>query len=388
MSDEPALKGGTTSDEYALPGDPPFFQVEPESSYWLRCTILRNVSLGEVREEVDEYFRRNPYPPSDSGQAQDELREIQFRFDNRENPDAFPQDELSAFLRDPIYVERVPAGAVLNRRNNGMPGDDPILLNGGELARLFEAETPGLWHRHVFNVILDQPVEGPGSPRLRELLSPTRQALFWMALDTAIFSALSAVWHYKWIATDLERVARRQRPWEARFEGSKGGKVDVLFDYLPAFDKGGNIVLGDPRAEPQPTPGSPRHPAYGSGHSTYSAAASYVLACLLPKRYAEDFRLLAENIGEARIWGGVHWRTDHEAGREIGLAVGRKVIEQLNTSGIKAQPSQRVDPQAEASREQLETEAREFEESCGKGSEDFCATEITPERFGLQGAQG
>jgi membrane-associated phospholipid phosphatase len=377
------------ADEYALPGDPPFFQVEPESSYWLRCPVLRNVELHEIREELDAYFEKNPYPLSDSDTAQGELDEIQFRFDNRENADEFPQEQLSVFLRDPIYVERgVPAGAVLNRRDNGRPGHSPIILNGGELARLFEAETPGLWHRHAFNVILDLPVEGDDGPRLRELLSPTRQALIWMALDTAIFSALSAVWHYKWIATDLEQVARRQRPWEAPYKNSKGGKVSVLFDNFPAFDGAGNIVLGDPKAMPQPTPGSPRHPAYGSGHSSYSAAASFVLGCLLPTRYVEDFRKLAENIGEARIWGGVHWRSDHDAGREIGLVVGRRVIEQLNRSGIKAQPSQRIDPQKEASREQLEAEGQEFEKNCGKGTEDFCAAEITPERFGFQGTQG
>jgi membrane-associated phospholipid phosphatase len=372
------------SEKYNLPGRDPFFQVEPEASYWFRCPILRNVQLGDIRAEVDDYFRANPFPPSDGPQAQGELQEIQDRFDNAENEGAFDPRQLSEFLRDPLYIERPPAGAVLNRRDDGKPGL-PVIRYGGELARLFEAETPGLWHRHVFNVILDRPAEGPGSPLLRELLSPPRQALIWMALDTAITSALMSVWHYKWLATDLNQVAFRPRPWEATFQGKKGGKVDVYFDYEFDYDANGNLVRGPYKTVPMPTPGTPRHPAYGSGHSTYSAAASYVLACLLPQQYEQAFLQLGENIGEARIWGGVHWRTDHNAGRAIGRVVGQRVIDQLNRSGINPEPSKHEEP---PKREDLETMAQKFGDHCQTGKADFCAVKPTTDRFGQQGKQG
>jgi membrane-associated phospholipid phosphatase len=195
-------------------------------------------------------------------------------------------------------------------------------------------------------------------------------------LDTAIDSALDAVWHYKWLATGLTQVARRRRPWEA-------DPRPVLFDYQVRFETDGDIRRDRTlKARPQPTPGTPRHPAYGSGHSTYSAAASYVLACLLPN-YQREFVKLAENIGVARIWGGVHWRTDHTFGQQIGVTVGKLVIQQLNRSGISPAPSQHVDP---PDRVRLEREAQAFERNCGRGTSNFCATRLD-EKI-IQGAQG
>jgi len=66
-----------------------------------------------------------------------------------------------------------------------------------------------------------------------------------------------------------------------------------------------------------PTPGTPRHPAYPSGHSTYSAAAAFTLIAFFPQ-YAEDLLRLADNTGVARLWAGVHWRSDHI--RPVGWA--------------------------------------------------------------------
>ena len=67
--------------------------------------------------------------------------------------------------------------------------------------------------------------------------------------------------------------------------------------------------------------------AYGSGHSTYSKAASEVLRAFLPDCWGRrdvpngmvyeihtGLDLLANSIGEARFWGGVHWRKDQEFG--------------------------------------------------------------------------
>jgi hypothetical protein len=109
----------------------------------------------------------------------------------------------------------------------------------------------------------------------------------------------------------------------------------VLYDYNIKFNNG-DIVPGTKRTDPVPTPGTPRHPAYPSGHSTYSAAASTVLGCLMPDDFEPSFKRLANNIGRARLWAGVHWRQDHLAGQLIGQTVGQLVIRQLNESGILA----------------------------------------------------
>ena len=47
------------------------------------------------------------------------------------------------------------------------------------------------------------------------------------------------------------------------------------------------------------SPGTPRHPAYPSGHSTYSGAASEILSFFFPD-YRADLDRLADNIGIAR----------------------------------------------------------------------------------------
>lgn len=372
-----------TDREYNLKGNQEFPQVEPEASYWSRCPVPSTVPIQAIRDALDSKVK--PYPPRESKEAQQELQELRDLYNSREvnspkDPHALSQDQLSVFLKDPKYIVREPgptvlngppAGAVLNRRSDHLP----IIKNGGELARLFEAETPGLWHRHVLNIFLNPDTEAG------KKLSPPRQALIWAVLDVTIASALMAAWHYKWLATDLDRVARRIRPVEADLE------LLVLYDFNIKFDKEGNILTGDLKdgARPKPSPGTPRHPAYPSGHSTYSAAASYVLGCLFPS-HQEDFKKLANNIGEARLWGGVHWRSDHEAGQLIGETVGRLVIEQLNRSGIIVCPEGLIDP---PERQSLEEKAEIFAKDCGQGTQNFCSGK-TPalEDSGFQGTQG
>jgi len=42
---------------------------------------------------------------------------------------------------------------------------------------------------------------------------------------------------------------------------------------------------------------------------------------------------MADNIGMGRLWAGIHWRSDHEAGMKLGRTVARMVIEQLQEMG-------------------------------------------------------
>lgn len=71
---------------------------------------------------------------------------------------------------------------------------------------------------------------------------------------------------------------------------------------------------------------APGHPSYPSAHSCMSSAAGGVLAHLFP---ADSERLTAiiTEIGEARIWAGIHFRSDVEAGLELGQNVANRVIE-------------------------------------------------------------
>jgi membrane-associated phospholipid phosphatase len=70
---------------------------------------------------------------------------------------------------------------------------------------------------------------------------------------------------------------------------------------------------------------TPPFPAYVSAHSAYSGAASEILAVLFP-RDAATFRAKAEAAGISRLYGGIHYRSDHTAGLELGRNVARVVL--------------------------------------------------------------
>jgi hypothetical protein len=144
-----------------------------------------------------------------------------------------------------------------------------------------------------------------------------------MALDVAIYSALLAAWHYKWF-THRTDVRYRPRPIEY------GYRVSVLFNRQVNATQSGD---GERRLMPDPSPGTPRHPAYPSGHSTYSGAASEMLSFFFPD-YTAEFDQLADNAGMARLWAGIHWRSDHEQGQRLGRCVARAIIRQLQQGCI------------------------------------------------------
>jgi membrane-associated phospholipid phosphatase len=65
---------------------------------------------------------------------------------------------------------------------------------------------------------------------------------------------------------------------------------------------------------------TPPFPSYVSGHSTTSGAASEVLAAYFPAAAAQ-LRAWAEEAAVSRLYGGIHFRSDNEA----GLALGKRV---------------------------------------------------------------
>lgn len=68
----------------------------------------------------------------------------------------------------------------------------------------------------------------------------------------------------------------------------------------------------------------PGHPSYPAAHGCLSTAAATVLAGLFP---ADRERLLAQGkeAAEARVWAGIHYRFDIDAGQELGRKVAEKV---------------------------------------------------------------
>jgi hypothetical protein len=63
--------------------------------------------------------------------------------------------------------------------------------------------------------------------------------------------------------------------------------------------------------------GLPNFPSYTSGHSTFSAAAASVLSYLFPSGVT-SFAAMRDEAGISRLYGGIHYRSDIEAGKAHG----------------------------------------------------------------------
>lgn len=63
--------------------------------------------------------------------------------------------------------------------------------------------------------------------------------------------------------------------------------------------------------------GIPNFPAYTSGHSTFSAAGAAVLGYLFPNG-ATSFNAMRDEAGISRLYGGIHFRSDIDAGKAHG----------------------------------------------------------------------
>jgi membrane-associated phospholipid phosphatase len=77
---------------------------------------------------------------------------------------------------------------------------------------------------------------------------------------------------------------------------------------------------------------TPPFPSYVSGHSTTSGAASTVLAA----RFADAARMLralAVEAAASRLYGGIHFRSDNEAGLALGKKIGLVAVKRYDVRG-------------------------------------------------------
>jgi len=79
---------------------------------------------------------------------------------------------------------------------------------------------------------------------------------------------------------------------------------------------------------------APNFPSYPSNHSTLSTAKAEVLAYLFP-RYAALSRAIGKEAGDSRIWAGIHYQMDNQAGVELGKKVASKFIAWAENDGSK-----------------------------------------------------
>ena len=75
----------------------------------------------------------------------------------------------------------------------------------------------------------------------------------------------------------------------------------------------------------KPLIGVPNHPSYPSNHSCLSTAAAQVLAHFFPQERSR-MESIATEAGVSRIYAGLHYRFDVEAGEDIGRKVANVAI--------------------------------------------------------------
>jgi hypothetical protein len=138
-------------------------------------------------------------------------------------------------------------------------------------------------------------------------------------LNLACADAVIAAW-------DAKLTFRQWRPVSAIRRADEDGNPETVAD--PAWT---------------PLLVTPPFPDYIAGHTTYAGAAAAVLEHLFGGRpgmalamtsasapgvletYA-TFEEIAQGVVDARVWGGVHWRTSSERGREVGGRIGKFAV--------------------------------------------------------------
>jgi hypothetical protein len=131
--------------------------------------------------------------------------------------------------------------------------------------------------------------------------------------------------------------------WDTKFEYSFVRPVTAIRN---ADNDGNPDTAADPAWSPLLT--TPGHPSYMAAHSTLSAAAATVLAKFFGNdaiaftssaevsaggtvitRSFDGFWQAAQEAGDSRIYGGIHWSFDNQAGLKAGRSVGKFVADNL-----------------------------------------------------------
>jgi hypothetical protein len=176
-----------------------------------------------------------------------------------------------------------------------------------ETARFWNATGAKLWNQAAQQLVLGQAHE------------PTRAARAFALLNLATADAV--------IAT-----------WDAKFTYHQWRPVTAI--RAAAAD-------GNPATSPDPdwTPllVTPPYPDYVSAASTVAGAAETVLAAVFGHRPGpfslvspglpgvvrsyRSFSAAAREDVDARVWGGIHWRTSDRVGRALGQRIGRHALD-------------------------------------------------------------
>ena len=197
-----------------------------------------------------------------------------------------------------------------------------------ETARFWVATAPQNW-----NQVVRELTAAPG-------MNAAKAARAYMLLNTAGADAIIAAWDAKYAY----------------------GEWRPLTAIRSTFDDGSSATVSDPNWTPLVT--TPRFPDYICGHSTYAGAAERVLTAMFGEQPGQlsitsatagaathtyqSFREIADEVTNARVWAGIHWRTSCVVGRAVGQQVGDVALARLG----------RVDSEDEVRRDRTTSSSR------------------------------
>ena len=155
-----------------------------------------------------------------------------------------------------------------------------------------------------------------------------QRSVFWQGLEGVNFYQLT--YANKWI---FEDKLDQNPPRAARVYALVSA---VTYDAFIANHESKYTFwyIRPPQLDPTIVPSTslPNHPSYPSNHAAVSTARMTVMGYLFPQ-HASEAQAIANEAAESRVWGGIHYRMDLNAGFPLGRAVARKFIDWANTDG-------------------------------------------------------
>ena len=206
-----------------------------------------------------------------------------------------PTPGSDAYVRD--YLEIVAIGELNSTTRTATQS---------EVAHFWISTGPQLW-----NQVYRQMASAPG-------VNAARAAHAYMLANLAGADAIIAAW-------DAKYTYRQWRPVTA---------------IRSPLDDGSAATVSNPNWTSFIT--TPPFPDYIAGHATYAGAAEQVMTALFGEHPGtlsitsptagnvthtyRNFHEIADEVLNARVWGGIHWRTSVVVGREVGQKVAEAAL--------------------------------------------------------------
>jgi hypothetical protein len=218
-------------------------------------------------------------------------------------------------------------------------GVDPFLMSSGDQFR--PGPPPALSSAEYAAAYNEVKVVGSATATLGERSADqTASAVFWaaaggttwlrVALDEGDTAGLSTLENARLFARLMTAAADTQiAGFDAKYFYDHWRPVTAIRE---GDTDGNDATVAD--ATWTPLNAAPAHPSYVSTLSSVSAASAEILAdafgdaqnfCLTISGNSRCWTSYSEAVLDAsnsRLWGGIHWRFDNEAGREMGRQIG------------------------------------------------------------------